>query len=256
MMTTASASRQLARGLVRTIGDEPGRTTIVCSSLATLETLTTLARQNRGLSLFIQRRSDRHPVDYWDATALTGRPMACDRIRLACGRLDKPLQETERMEPPGHIGNGNAQQVSDALGVTTFTSIAAAPTVAPRGRDPLVRAQSRPDPRQWADDEPMTLAEAAAVFFPDGRPLTLRSLRTAADTGELAIAKVAGKNLTTPGAVRAMLTPKRSAKSADSRRSNRSSSTEEAKSTPTTAESTLRAIRQSLQSHRPTKAGL
>ena len=60
MMTTASASRQLARGLVRTIGDEPGRTTIVCSSLATLETLTTLARQNRGLSLFIQQRSDRY----------------------------------------------------------------------------------------------------------------------------------------------------------------------------------------------------
>jgi hypothetical protein len=179
--------------------------------------------------------------------------MACDRIRLACGRLDKPLQETERMEPPGHIvGNGSAQQASGTLGVTTFTSLAAAPTVAPRGRDPLVRARSRPDPRQWADDEPMTLAEAAAVFFPDGRPLTLRSLRTAADTGELAIAKVAGKNLTTPGAVRAMLTPKRSAKSVDSRRPP--SSTEEAKSTQATAESTLQAIRKSLQSHRPTKA--
>jgi hypothetical protein len=100
----------------------------------------------------------------------------------------------------------------------------------------------------------MTLVEAAAVFFPDGRPLTLRSLRTAADTGESAIAKVAGKNLTTPGAVRAMLTPKRSAKSADSRRSNRLSSIEEAKSTQATTESTLRAIRQSLQNHRPTKA--
>jgi hypothetical protein len=45
-------------------------------------------------------------------------------------------------------------------------------------------------------DEAMTLTEAAAGFFPHG-PLTLSSLRRAASTGTLEIAKVAGKHLTT-----------------------------------------------------------
>lgn len=53
----------------------------------------------------------------------------------------------------------------------------------------------------------MTLVEAAALFFPDG-PLTVRSFRTAANNGQLAVARVAGKDMTTPAAVRELLTPR------------------------------------------------
>lgn len=52
----------------------------------------------------------------------------------------------------------------------------------------------------------MTLAEAAVVFFPDG-PLTLSSLRTAIRDGALAVARVAGKILSTPRAIREMTKP-------------------------------------------------
>lgn len=52
----------------------------------------------------------------------------------------------------------------------------------------------------------MTLVEAVAVFFPEG-PLTLSSLRTASAVGTLEIAKVAGKNLTTPRAIRKLVKP-------------------------------------------------
>src|SRR5579862_4686955 len=77
----------------------------------------------------------------------------------------------------------------------------------PRHRvDKLSRARARPDPAQWGDDEVMTLIEAVAVFFPDG-PLTLSSLRTAVAAGTLEIAKVAGKNLTTPRAIRKLVMP-------------------------------------------------
>src|SRR6516165_5367405 len=73
-------------------------------------------------------------------------------------------------------------------------------------RDPLSRARARPRPDQWADDEAMTLPEAVAVFYPDG-PLTLSTLRTAARAGQLAVARVAGKNLTTPKAMRELVKP-------------------------------------------------
>src|ERR1700730_9125827 len=72
--------------------------------------------------------------------------------------------------------------------------------------DKLSRAKARPDPAQWDEDEVMTLIEAVEVFFPDG-PLTLSSLRTAVAAGTLEIAKVAGKNLTTPRAIRKLVTP-------------------------------------------------
>src|SRR5260221_7678547 len=52
----------------------------------------------------------------------------------------------------------------------------------------------------------MTLVEAAAVFFPHG-PLTLSSLRRAAAAGTLEIAKVAGKDLTTPRAIPKLVKP-------------------------------------------------
>ncbi len=46
----------------------------------------------------------------------------------------------------------------------------------------LARVQQRPEPCQWGEDEVLTLAEAAALFFPQG-PLTLASLRTAVAKG-------------------------------------------------------------------------
>ncbi|WGS22202.1 hypothetical protein [Bradyrhizobium sp. ISRA463] len=72
--------------------------------------------------------------------------------------------------------------------------------------DKLARAKARPNPAQWDEDEVMTLVEAVAVFFPDG-PLTLSSLRKATAVGTLEIAKVAGKDLTTPRAIRKMVKP-------------------------------------------------
>lgn len=75
-----------------------------------------------------------------------------------------------------------------------------------RARDRLSRVKSRPNLSDWADDEAMTLAEAIQLFFPEG-PLTLSSLRTAIRTGKLAVAKVAGKDLTTPRAVKALVRP-------------------------------------------------
>jgi hypothetical protein len=73
-------------------------------------------------------------------------------------------------------------------------------------RDRLIRVRGRPRPELWNDDEPMTLAEAVAVFFPNG-PLTLSSLRTAVCAGQLAVVRVAGKDLTTPKAVKQLVTP-------------------------------------------------
>jgi hypothetical protein len=70
------------------------------------------------------------------------------------------------------------------------------------------RVAARPDPKAWGDDEPLSLMEAAALFFPDGEPLSEKSLRHAARTGKLAITVVAGKILTSPAAIRDMLKPK------------------------------------------------
>ena len=75
-----------------------------------------------------------------------------------------------------------------------------------RSVDKLGRTRARPDPSQWGEDEVMTLVEAAAVFFPQG-PLTLSSLRTAATSGTLEIVRVAGKDLTTPRAIRKLVKP-------------------------------------------------
>src|ERR1700743_2203190 len=72
--------------------------------------------------------------------------------------------------------------------------------------DKLRRARTRPNPTQWGDDEVMRLMEAVEIFFPEG-PLTLSSLRTAATAGTLEIVKIAGKNLTTPRAIRKLVKP-------------------------------------------------
>jgi hypothetical protein len=80
-----------------------------------------------------------------------------------------------------------------------------------RLRDPLIRVKARPNPNDWGDDDCMTLIEAVSVFFPHG-PLTLSSFRTEIAAGRLEVARVAGKDLTTPRAIRKMVTPSRAVK--------------------------------------------
>ncbi len=78
-------------------------------------------------------------------------------------------------------------------------------------RDRLFRVKARPNPADWGEDESMTLVEAVSVFFPHG-PLTLSSFRTEIAAGRLEVARVAGKDLTTPRAIRKMVTPCRAVK--------------------------------------------
>lgn len=60
------------------------------------------------------------------------------------------------------------------------------------------RIARRPNPSQWGLDELLTLEEAAALHWPQGRgPLTARSLRTAADAGVLGTVLIARKKMTT-----------------------------------------------------------
>jgi hypothetical protein len=77
------------------------------------------------------------------------------------------------------------------------------PSAGPKspGRPP--RIERRPLPEDWRDDELLTLAEAAALFWPDG-PLTTTSLRTAVRDGQLEVAEIAGKLLTTKVAIARM----------------------------------------------------
>jgi hypothetical protein len=63
------------------------------------------------------------------------------------------------------------------------------------------RIAARPDPAQWGDDELLSLTEAAQLMWPLG-PLTARSLRTAAEAGQLPVTLVARKLLTTKAALR------------------------------------------------------
>jgi len=116
-------------------------------------------------------------------------------------------------------------------------------------QDKLIRVKSRPNPDQWGDDEVLTLVEATALFFPEG-PLTLSSLRSAVAAGTLEIARVAGKDLTTPRAIRKLVRPScRAAKPSplasglEKTKAFGSSSTEESKSAQVAAETTLRALR-------------
>ena len=72
----------------------------------------------------------------------------------------------------------------------------------PAGRTPP-RVAARPDPQQWGLDELLTLAEAAALHWPDG-PLTARSLRTAVDDGHLPVVMIDRKLLTCRRALQEM----------------------------------------------------
>lgn len=74
------------------------------------------------------------------------------------------------------------------------------------GPNPMARLVLRPSPDDWADDEPMTLKEAVAVFYPHG-PLTVSSLRTEIANGRLATAKVAGRYYVTPANLKALFEP-------------------------------------------------
>jgi DNA primase len=71
-----------------------------------------------------------------------------------------------------------------------------------RARAPL-RALERPDPNEWSEEELMTLAEAAAVFWPSGL-LTETSLRTAVRDRRLDVSEIAGKLLTNKSAINRM----------------------------------------------------
>jgi hypothetical protein len=65
------------------------------------------------------------------------------------------------------------------------------------------RVRARPDPALWADDELMTLVEAATLYWPSG-PLTETSLRTAVRDGRLPISQIAGKFFVTKVALRTL----------------------------------------------------
>jgi hypothetical protein len=65
------------------------------------------------------------------------------------------------------------------------------------------RVRARPDPDQWGENELMTLAEAAALFWPGGL-LTTTSLRTAVRDRRLDVAEIAGKILTNKQAIERM----------------------------------------------------
>lgn len=73
-------------------------------------------------------------------------------------------------------------------------------------RPSLARIGERPDPAVWADDELITLAEAAHLFFPHG-PLTLGGLRSAIARYELTSVSINNRVYTTPGAIRSLIRP-------------------------------------------------
>jgi hypothetical protein len=64
------------------------------------------------------------------------------------------------------------------------------------GHSPNVppRVALRSNPAQWADDELLTLVEAASLCWPAG-PLTTTSLRNAIRRGQLAYVAIAGNSL-------------------------------------------------------------
>jgi hypothetical protein len=67
----------------------------------------------------------------------------------------------------------------------------------------LSRVVERNDPQAWAEDDLLTMAEAAMLFWPRG-PLRAASLRNAAKNGQLAIVIIAGKMMTTKKALKNM----------------------------------------------------
>lgn len=68
------------------------------------------------------------------------------------------------------------------------------------------RIKDRPERHMWDGDESMTLAEVLTIGQPNG-PMSVRSLRTARDAGQLATVKLANKLYTTLNALAAMTVP-------------------------------------------------
>ena len=66
------------------------------------------------------------------------------------------------------------------------------------------RVVARSDPTTWSDTELMTLAEAAALLWPDGGPVTASTLRTAYRAGLLEGVIIARKLLVNKNAISAM----------------------------------------------------
>jgi hypothetical protein len=70
----------------------------------------------------------------------------------------------------------------------------------------LDRVAARPRPEDWAEDDPLRLEEAVAIFA--GRlPITVALLRNEIAKGRLVPAKVAGKYFVTPLQLRELFRP-------------------------------------------------
>jgi hypothetical protein len=67
------------------------------------------------------------------------------------------------------------------------------------------RVAERSDINAWSRTEVLSYAEAAALLWPSGRPLSASSLRTAQKNGQLETVMIARKRLTTLAAIEAML---------------------------------------------------
>lgn len=68
------------------------------------------------------------------------------------------------------------------------------------------RIRRRSDPAQWDLEEPLTLAEAVALLFPEG-PLTVASLRTEIRKGRLRFSRVAGRLFVSRAAINSLFAP-------------------------------------------------
>jgi hypothetical protein len=68
----------------------------------------------------------------------------------------------------------------------------------------IERVLKRASPDQWGEDEIMTLAEAAHLFWPEGHPVSEETLRTAVKDGILPVSIVARKIFVTKAALRAL----------------------------------------------------
>jgi hypothetical protein len=67
------------------------------------------------------------------------------------------------------------------------------------------RVAARTGRENWSDTEWLTFAEAAALLWPEGSPLTSSSLRTAYRAGDLEVVMVARKLLTNLRAIEEMM---------------------------------------------------
>jgi hypothetical protein len=65
------------------------------------------------------------------------------------------------------------------------------------------RLGTRPDREDWGLDDLLTLPEAAALYWPDG-PVTVSTLRTAIRRGQLPVARLGRRFLTSRRAIEEM----------------------------------------------------